>query len=83
MKLRFRFEVAEIRFEFLVALLHLSDQRGVVLFLEEFLVGQKVVVLLFKIQHEGLCVLQARQLGSDRLRGFRIVPKVRFRGLGF
>ena len=80
-KLRLSSKLRKSSLEFLVALLHLGYKAGIVLFLEQFLVGQQIVILLFEIQHQGLGVFQPGQLGGHFLGGLGIFPEVGLGGL--
>ena len=76
-----QFEIAVIHLEAVEALLHLGQERRVMLFLQQFLAGQEVVVLLLKMADQGLGVLQPGKLGSGFLGGLGIVPEVGLGGL--
>jgi hypothetical protein len=79
----FELEIPVIRFEFFETGFELGDQRFVVLFLEELVIGEQVVILLLKVQDEGLGILELGQLARDFLGFFGFIPEFRMGGLFF
>jgi len=75
----FELEITVIGLEFLKALLELGDERLVVLFLEKFMTGQEVVVLLLEVLDERQGVLEPGKPARDLLGRLGLVPEV---GLG-